>query len=170
MFESLEERQLFAISVSPDGVVTVIGTGGKDTVNVFGNKSSATITAGADFQQVTNLKRIIIKGKGGDDILTCANLNGTAGNVPVKIVGGAGDDVIHGATGGDTLIGGDGADELHGLDGKDTIKGGTGKDTIAGGPGKDDISSGPGKDNVTKYAQRASDDSLLTSLEILMAE
>jgi Ca2+-binding RTX toxin-like protein len=169
MFESLESRWHMSISES-NGIVTVGGTSGADAVTVFGNKASATVFDGSGAsQEFSNIKKIIINGKGGNDTLTCANLNGTAGVVHVKIEGGPGNDVIHGAIGNDTLIGGKGNDDLHGLDGKDTIKGGSGKDTLVGGNGKDELKPGPGKDNV-QPAYIVEDDVVIQGLEELMAE
>jgi hypothetical protein len=72
-------------------------------------------------------------GTPGDDLLV-VNPNV---DVPVTVMGGAGNDWIIGGPNADTIIGGDGADRIFGRGGADTLKGGAGPDSLVGGPGAD---------------------------------
>jgi len=55
------------------------------------------------------------------------------------IIGGEGDDVLHGGDDNDTVIGGAGDDTVHGGDGDDRLDGGTGNDNVKGGDGFDTL-------------------------------
>ena len=66
-----------------------------------------------------------------------------------NFTGNTGDDTITGTIGdGNILLGGVGDDEIHGLDGNDTIDGGVDDDTIDGGGDDDSILGGSGNDSV----------------------
>ncbi|MCC5630048.1 tandem-95 repeat protein [Nostoc sphaeroides CHAB 2801] len=63
-----------------------------------------------------------------------------------RLLGGNGNDVLHGTPGNDYLNGGNGKDNLYGGDGKDTLNGGNGNDLLCGGLGSDILTGGNGKD------------------------
>ncbi|AUB37791.1 Ca2+-binding protein, RTX toxin-related [Nostoc flagelliforme CCNUN1] len=63
-----------------------------------------------------------------------------------RLLGGNGNDVLHGTPGKDTLNGGNGKDNLYGGNGKDTLNGGNGNDLLCGGIGSDILTGGNGKD------------------------
>lgn len=156
MFESLESRTLLSASVK-DGVLIINGTGGGDSIHVSSGGAEGfnmyiVMEGGTPKTFTQNISKIKITGKGGNDVITCANISN---KTPVHFDGGAGGDTIHGGNGNDTLLGKGGNDELHGLDGKDKIEGGKGRDTLAGGPGKDNLTGGPGKDFIQASAQRS---------------
>lgn len=72
-----------------------------------------------------------------------------------RLIGGAGDDTIHGGSETDEILGGEGDDELFGGAGEDSLRdpsyggeGSSGNDTGSGGPGDDQIELGSGDDEV----------------------
>jgi Ca2+-binding RTX toxin-like protein len=73
-----------------------------------------------------------VRSRGGDDTL----------------IGGAGEDHLHGQEGNDTIIGGGGRNDLRGGEGNDTITGGDSRDQIEGDGGDDTISAGDGDDDI----------------------
>ena len=98
---------------------------------------TATINGEAiDTRRASDLRLIkVIAGK-GDDVVH-VDIISSDGPIPVKILGGKGDD---------ELIGADGADMIFGGAGDDKIKGGGGTDEMHGGPGADRINGGGGSD------------------------
>ena len=89
-------------------------------------------------------------GGAGDD-----NVHGGAGNDALLggggndfIEGGAGDDTLWGQDGDDGLAGGEGSDLIYGQDGNDTIAGGDARDIVLGGEGSDQVAAGTGDDGV----------------------
>ena len=94
-----------------DGIDSVLGSGGKDTL--AGGNGNDTL-----------------KGLGGDDAITGGNDNDA-------LLGGDGDDQLDGGDHSDIVIGGSGKDTLHGGDGDDTVIGGLGVDAVFGDAGND---------------------------------
>lgn len=76
--------------------------------------------------------------KGADHI----TLDGLA----LRIVAGAGDDVMIGSTANDSVWLDAGNDRFDGRGGNDSAFGGAGNDTLAGGAGNDTLTGGPGAD------------------------
>lgn len=66
--------------------------------------------------------------------------------LPMRIIGGAGNDTIVALTGNDRLEGGSGNDNLYGGTGDDNLIGGSGNDTLWGGGGADRLEGGKGRD------------------------
>lgn len=64
------------------------------------------------------------------------------------VLGGDGDDSLHGSGRGETLVGFGGGDEAWGLGGDDALSGGAGNDELYGGPGNDALLGGAGDDFV----------------------
>lgn len=89
--------------------------------------------------------KLIVYSQGGSDLVFADVVTR-----PVKIYGGAGDDVLVGGIGSDWIDGGDGNDILFGgtglADGNDTILGGAGDDLIIGHRGADLLRGGVGRD------------------------
>lgn len=111
--------------------------------------------------------RISYRGTFGDDLFT----NNT--DIPARVVGFAGDDVITSGGGDDVVIGANGDDFIFPGNGNDFVAGGQGDDVINeldssgedrffGGPGADTISSGSGEDYV---AGHEGDDVIRTGAE-----
>jgi hypothetical protein len=185
--EVLESRRLLATEAPCvymiDGVLHVDGTAAADHIsvsqghdwNVFGRDIPGDISVNVgDFRwSFSNVRELIIRGRGGDDRIDVARLSGApfwvvvpttirgaGGNDTIvggrgrnDIYGGAGDDEIYGGNGRGTIVGGDGNDWICGGDtagliagglGDDTIHAGSGNDTILGEGGNDVLTSGPG--------------------------
>ena len=119
--------------------ITEAANAGTDTV-----QSSATITLGANLENLTLTGSAAINGTGntGSNILT----GNSAAN---SISGGGGDDTIIGGAGNDTLDGGTGNDNLSGGSGNDRLTGGAGNETLDGGTGNDSLTGGDGIDTAS---------------------
>jgi Ca2+-binding RTX toxin-like protein len=153
-----------------DGLLSVSGTSGNDTitvsdgagiitVNINGNSStfndsqvtSISISALAGNDSVTLATDVIgatIRGGAGNDTLIGGDGNdcliGGAGNDSLS--GGRGADTLLGGGGNDSLDGGNGPDSLLGGAGNDTLRGGKGNNTLVGGAGDNELIGGPGND------------------------
>ena len=104
-----------------------------ETTQIYSNVTSVEVNAGKGNDRIDASKlNVPVKlwGGEGDDIL----IAGTAGGY---LDGGDGNDILIGGIGSDILIGGKGADELDGGDGDDILEGGEGRDLIKGGLGRD---------------------------------
>ena len=126
-------------------------------------------TGGALFQRtnlipfrigMTKIENVIMQTGGGDDTIIVTSLRGTgvrnvtmdggdgndlldgsAADVPLQLLGGAGDYVLLGGSKNDTLLGGEGNDTLSGGRGLDVLDGGNGNDILDDGvaDGQQDI-------------------------------
>jgi len=85
-------------------------------------------------------------GNGNDKVSQAEPNNGSA--IPMKILGGLGNDVLIGGFAQDTIDGGPGTDVIDGGDGDDVLTGGAGDDQIQGGRGKDTIDGQVGDDTI----------------------
>lgn len=68
------------------------------------------------------------------------------GGARATIVGGTGDDTLHGTDRADVIAGLEGDDDLKGLEGGDVVCGGSGDDDLEGGQGDDELRGGDGID------------------------
>ena len=75
---------------------------------------------------------------------------------PDVIVGGPGDNVIHGEGGDDTICGGEGNDTIYGGRGDDALFGEGGNDALYGERGSDDLDGGNGEDRL--YGETGNDE------------
>jgi uncharacterized protein YkwD len=131
--ELLEGRDCPAVKFF-NGILTVTGTGGDDTLIV--TQSGGAIAAQGQSFNAASVARIVVTGQGGND--TIHNNTGK----PASLFGGIGDDTITGGWGADRIFGGNGADSLRGNGGDDTIYGGGGIDVIDGGSGTNSVEYG----------------------------
>ncbi len=173
MLEFLEARRLFSIELT-DGVLTVVGTEGRDQITVVVNPGGTVLRVGdgSQFQEFPDFRlidQIVVYGLGGDDLILVAAENHPAYvwnppavpeavwrlTVPAKIFGGDGDDRIYGGAGHDRIHGGAGSDTLHGDLGDDVLDGGIGKDLLIGGRGDDYLMGGNQRDQL--YGGRGGD-------------
>lgn len=86
--------------------------------------------------------QIEFSGNDGDDSFRNAT------NIPVRAIGGAGNDILIGGNGADFLDGGLGDDVLLGRGGVDQLYGAGGDDTILGGLNRDVLNGGDGQNSV----------------------
>lgn len=166
MFESLEPRRLFTVTVVEDqGTLLITGTEEYDSLFLTLQGETATVNGvvyefvsaisydsggGDDYTVVssegdgTSIKVSVDAGDGND------TMDASASIAPIDFSGGAGDDVLVGSSSTDALDGGEGNDLVLGLDGTDTINTGGGNDYISGGGQMDHIT--PPNDGETPYA------------------
>jgi Ca2+-binding RTX toxin-like protein len=155
MFESLEPRRLFTVTVVEDqGTLLITGTEAYDSLFLSLQGETATVN-GVVYEFVS---AISYQSGGGDDytVVTtegdgtsiAVHIDAGDGNdtidasesiAPIDFSGGAGDDFLVGSSSTDTLSGGDGNDIVLGMLGTDTINTGAGNDYISGGGQMDHI-------------------------------
>lgn len=138
--EPLEGRDCPAVNFF-NGVLTLTGTGGADTLVV--TQSGGTLFAEGQSFSAAAVARVVITGLGGNDVIR----NRTS--EPATLLGGTGNDALHGGPAGDRAYGGHGADALYGYAGPDVLFGGGGTDSLAGGAGTNTVVQG------SRYAVRA---------------
>lgn len=130
-----------------NGVLTVSGTAGNDTITLSDDGSGNYVVAQNGIANAVFAKAqvssIVINAGGGSDLVTDQL---PVGDMGVSVAGGPGDDTLLGGGGNDTLAGGQGNDSLFGGPGDDLLKGALGNDTLAGGQGNDQAFGGQGDD------------------------
>ncbi len=143
-------RELWREVEAPSrGVLRIRGTDAADDVLVTATARAGWISVTQDDQVSTyadgEVREIRADLLGGDDRAVVSEAHGAV-TTPVRLVGGAGDDVLVGASGRDTLHGGLGNDALYGGAGTDWLNGDEGNDRLAGGGRRDVLRGGPGRD------------------------
>jgi uncharacterized delta-60 repeat protein len=150
-----------------DRTLTVIGSAGADVVRIQpaggGTIRVGILNAtGLVWKQVRPGHRPfarveVLLGPGND------RLDAAVGMLPIRAIGGAGNDVIRtgpakdtifgddeaGGTGNDVIDAGGGRNTVSGGSGDNVIQTGAGPDTITAGDGRQDINSGGGNDTIT---------------------
>lgn len=132
--EGLEARECPASFRVFNGVLTVVGTEGNDTITV--SRSGNWFLVNGSPVSAAGVQRLVISAGGGNDVVR--NQTG----LPSVIYGGTGDDVLYGGSRTDTIYGGAGNDFLYGRGGHDTLIGGGGHDVLDGGPGNNRLHEG----------------------------
>jgi uncharacterized delta-60 repeat protein len=137
-----------------DGVVTVIGRTGPDVIRVAtlpdGRVRATADDVTRDFA-AADVRGVVVHGGSGNDLIdvrALAPLASATEDFPVRLFGGAGDDVIVGSPGADAIMGDEGDDRLAGLGGGDYLNGWAGDDWISGGTGADSLAGGDGRDHI----------------------
>ena len=123
------DRAAYSI-VNTDGVVTVIGADGTDTLSNIELLQFSDQTMATPSPASVSTGGTTINGTAGAEVL-----NGTTGADTINALNGQ--DTLNGLGGNDTLNGGDGQDVINGGDGADVINGGKGTDSLSGGAGAD---------------------------------
>lgn len=153
--EGLFAEQAFVVTTlgQVDGVLTIVGTGGVDKIDVKptdGNPEELTVKVNErDYHYqlkpghnpdnpYTGVTLIHICGLGGNDQI---NIHEKVA-IGAWLEGGAGNDQLRGGEGHDVIFGGLGDDELFGDDGNDVLVGGLGADKARGEKGHDILISG----------------------------
>ena len=131
---------------APDRL-TVIGSTGRDVVELFGD--DLTISRGGQRVFSTSFEpttvAVVSLGRGNDRFVSA---DVVSPDTPAKLIvkGGPGRDVMIGNDPPETLIGGPGNDRLVGKGGADVLSGGPGSDRLLPGAGSDRVNGGPGTD------------------------
>lgn len=139
--EQLESRQVLAASVtaslSNKGVLTIQGTENGDHLYVRQINGIASTFISVDNCQISvkgkmcdavdvnDVKKIVIRGNGGDDSIALHVTDYDAVSIDAEVQGGTGNDSIWGGNGDDSLSGNAGQDYLWGYGGDDLLNGGT---------------------------------------------
>lgn len=148
--QALEQRKLLSASTSLwNGTLTIRGGSGNDVVEVekeYGRVEVKSNTRSGHVRtqrfSAWRVDEIVFYGYNGNDSFT----NKT--DVPSRVYGGNGNDVLVGGSGADYLNGGNDADAITGSEGNDTIDAGAGDDFVLGGSGHDFIDAAFGNDQV----------------------
>jgi type VI protein secretion system component Hcp len=148
-----------------DGVLTVGGTTGDDTIRVQADGPGVSVLFnGATFGPYTGVSALALYGQHGNDLLEVDD----SLTLPAYLDGGLGNDTLRGGAGNDTLQGGPGSDLLLGGAGNDHLFGGGGRDILIGGVGADSLRGSAGDDlligGTTDY------DANPAALEAILAE
>jgi Ca2+-binding RTX toxin-like protein len=122
-------------------ILRVVGTSGNDSIRITRSASNSgrlvvSMADGTMAFDASDVQRIFVYGQDGNDNLSINEKYGAI-DIPARLMGDAGDDVLIGASGNDTLEGGDGNDRLYGGAGRDRLDGGSGTDRLWGNGGRD---------------------------------
>jgi Ca2+-binding RTX toxin-like protein len=141
------------IDVANAGGRTIIsddGTSAFESVEFANPTTSLTLNAGDGNNTITVgaldagfAASFTINAEDGDD-----DLDATATNIALSIVGGDGADRLLGGNLADTIDGGLGNDTIDGGAGNDSLAGGADNDMVSGGAGTDSIDGGVGNDSI----------------------
>jgi Ca2+-binding RTX toxin-like protein len=125
----------------------VVNGVGSDLVNINGstNADTMTVTANGVYARanatgftipvdVTGSLALSVDGLEGDDNISCSGSLAVL-NIPLRLDGGPGNDIIFGSNGPDTIFGGPGNDSINGSQGNDLIFMGDDNDTFNWNPG-----------------------------------
>ena len=144
-----------------EGILQITGDAAANKVALFPQTANLVVDVGADGSAEYTVERsaftaVEVKGGGGDDELIVVNSSG-AGDTPITLDGGAGNDTLRGAAGAETLIGGSGDDVADGNLGPDTAKLGSGNDRFQWDPGdaSDKVDGETGTDTLDFNASNA---------------
>ena len=132
------------------GPVTIIGSGGNDTLK--GGAGNDFVLARSGFDVVTGGPgNDFIAGNAGNDSLSGDDGDDTiiGGRGRDTLAGGQNADVLLGMIGNDTIDGGASADQIRGGGGRDVLNGEDGPDALVGGAGRDNLAGGIGNDTLT---------------------
>src|SRR5439155_11455513 len=174
LFETLESRTLFAAAVLSHGVLRVVGDGAAANTIVVANSSDGasvdvainwTTARGVaknvikSFPKTLGITQIRVRGGRMGDLISVGQANGSLGiaalDLPARVLGLAGNDVITTAGGNDVIFAGAGNDMvgagagldwLRGMAGDDALDGGGDNDRLNGGFGNDALGGGGGDD------------------------
>ena len=134
----------FDVNMQPvtlsQGVLSVNGTGGNQTITVTASGTSVTVNQNGTVTSfnASDVQKLHVGVSKGIDTIS----NETS--IPSTILGGRGHDTITGGSGNDSIVGGPGHDSIDAGAGDDTIRGRRGFDTMRGGSGHDSIRGGYG--------------------------
>ena len=151
-FDIVEQNHAAGGSYAP--ALTIIDTGGKDTLNL----RSSLIDVAVRLDLTPGSYSDILSGKDNLFIHSSSVIENvysddakdhiTGNNAKNEVFAGGGNDTVTGGAGRDTLRGEDGDDSLEGEGGNDTLLGGAGQDTLIGGGGKDHLYGGDDADEL----------------------
>lgn len=160
LIESLETRRLLSTATLRGHTLRVAGDVDADntiivSLNDAGDQVQVNINSeAAQFFTLADVKRIIVRGRNGNDTLGVDEARGGLGRILVYMEGGDGNDEIGTGLERDIINGGKGDDFLHDAGGNNIVSGGDGTDNIITSDGNDWISGGPGDDTIDAFNGR----------------
>src|SRR5581483_10249292 len=114
MLESLERRRLLSSAILKNGILTIVGGAGNDTILLAKSGSNISVSidgvASGPFKSSSVTGISIDAGSGNDSVSLLSNGEANAVTQPATILGGKGNDTLAGGTGADSLDGGAGTD------------------------------------------------------------
>ena len=135
-FDRLEAREVPTIVSMSNGLLTITGTDGADTITVKQTPTQTTVSGVTGSFETTEFSKIVISpGDGNDTVIL--DSPGFEVTKPARILAGDGNDTVHGGLAADFIDGQGGNDRLQGSGGADRIAGDTGDDLIYGNAGSD---------------------------------
>ncbi|HZC69345.1 MAG TPA: calcium-binding protein [Jatrophihabitans sp.] len=139
-----------AVFVHGQGVLTVFGDAGNDTIVVSRDAAGLLSVNGGSVDihgttaTVANVDLVRVFGGAGDDAIALDEANGPLPRA--ELFGGIGTDRLTGSSSADRLDGGDGNDTLEGGRGDEVLLGGSGDDFVDGNQGADTAVLNDGND------------------------
>ncbi|MDB5291466.1 MAG: calcium-binding protein [Phycisphaerales bacterium] len=133
--------QAVSVPLSPAGIIHIAVPAGNAVVRILrdaANPSTIDLSTNGKISSlgdIAKIKGIEVTAGNGNQAIEIVELNGAI-NIPVTLIGGAGNDTLVGGSGNDSLYAGQGSDLLSGQAGNDTLTGGQGSDTLLGGSGQ----------------------------------
>lgn len=137
-----------------NGVLSVAGTGGNDSITIKTTGSNVVVTRGSASQSfaASGVNRVNVDAGGGDDRVDALgfakSLYISGGPGDDTLIAGASNDTLTGGAGRNRLYGGDGKDRLNGSAGRDFLNGENDDDRLYGNGGNDYMDGGGGKDRL----------------------
>jgi Ca2+-binding RTX toxin-like protein len=134
MFESLESRRYFNVTLDENGLLTVMGTPSNDVIHFTESGGQMLVSMNDQIKsfRASSVTAIHVDAGDGDDSVILGRRS-----VPSTLLGGDGNDTLSGGNGNDRIFGGAGDDYMFGRDGDDTLDGDAGADLFLGGNGRD---------------------------------
>ena len=134
LIESLENRRLLSVTLSSSGMLNIVGTDSADKIRITRespdtSKLDVIVNGATSTFALSSVKAVTVDAGGGNNDVEVIELNGPV-NIPMTMLGGAGNDTLVGGSGNDCIVGGAGNDVLAGEGGNDTLIGGLGTDQL----------------------------------------
>jgi Ca2+-binding RTX toxin-like protein len=127
--EQLEPRRLLSVSIQ-DGVLVVTATSGNDRIYLEQVDGGVCVRGYSDdfadenLNPIMGLRGVRVDAGDGNDLVAVNDYGGARPfDLPVTLVGGAGDDSLQGGAADDVILGGAGNNILDGRGGKNTLDG-----------------------------------------------
>ena len=131
---SLEPRRLFAATVTEAGALEITGSDGNDRIRVSRRGDSVVVREKRQVSRfaASGVQSVSVFAMDGNDRVDCRSVD-----LPCRINGQHGNDVLVGGRADDRLDGGGGNDRLFGSAGRDRLTDARGDDRHSGGPDDD---------------------------------
>lgn len=152
VMESLEPKRLLSAVLGSEGVLTVEGTPGNDSILIARSLTDPALIEVSVNRQVSSfalgsVRSMVIRAGDGNDRVVLSERAGAIA-VDVRVFAGAGNDRVQLGSGHDLVDAGPGNDFVDAGVGDDLVIGGAGNDRLVGGAGDDNLVGGAGNDRL----------------------